>query len=320
MSPPSVPLHKLQTPDELFARLNAGSLFNLDGLVAVVTGGASGIGLTIATTLLANGAVVHVVDKSKADLETVKNVYTAATAGRLFVHESDVSVKSEATRVAAVVAGSSPYVNVLFNNAGIAGPGVELPKDSTDPKDYVAALNELDEESFNSVFAINTIGHYFFAVAFLPLLCASAENPAGNRFPPQIVNTCSVNAFSNDLATSWGKVPYSLAKGALHHLTKILAHELIPLKVRVNGFAPGLFFSGMTVTDARTPLGFVDFATPQFNGESEVRYRQDFKIPVKEVGRFEDLSGLALMLVTNRYINGEVVLIDGGSLLRHPAY
>lgn len=123
-------------------------------------------------------------------------------------------------------------------------------------------MNQYDENSFNSVFAVNIIGPYFFAVAFLPLLCASKES-AGKRFAPQIVNTCSLNAWSkirvsppkfvslssiptvHDLATSWGRLPYQLSKGAIHQLTKILAHELAPLHIRVNGFAPGLFVTGM---------------------------------------------------------------------------
>ncbi|KZV94849.1 NAD(P)-binding protein [Exidia glandulosa HHB12029] len=318
---PFSPAYAAQTPDELFALLNAGPLFNLDGLVAVITGGASGIGLMIGTTLLANGAVVHVVDRSKDDLQNVQTIYSAKAAGRLLVHEADVSLKSEATRIAEVIAQSSPYVNVLFNNAGISGAGAPVPKDTTDPKAFVEAMNALDENAFNSVFAVNTFSAYFFAVAFLPLLCASAENPAGNRFPPQIINTCSLNAWSNDLATSWGKWPYQLSKGAIHHLTKLLAHELIPLKVRVNGFAPGLFATGMTRSlAARTPLGFTETTPAQFNGESVIGYGNDFKLPVKEGARFEDLSGLALMLVTNRFVNGEIVLIDGGSLLRHVAY
>lgn len=319
---PATALSDAQTPEELFTLLNAGAFFKLDGLVAVVTGGASGIGLMIATTLLANGAVVHIVDRAKEDLENVKRIYSTVATGRLFVHEADASLKSEAARVADAVAASSPYVNMLFNNAGISGPAVPVPwgSPSTDAAGYAKAFNALDEDSFNSVFAVNTIGPYFFSVAFLPLLCASKTHSAGKQFAPQIVNTCSLNSWSKDLRTSYGRVPYNLSKAALHHLTLTLAHEFASLQVRVNGFAPGHFVTGMTSSGSgRTPLGFSPGQQPPFVDE-ESKLFPGFKIPVQELGRFEDLSGLALMLATNRFINGEVVLIDGGSLLRHPAH
>ncbi|EJD54294.1 NAD(P)-binding protein [Auricularia subglabra TFB-10046 SS5] len=313
-------LYDAQSADELFGLLDAGRFFDLSGLVAVITGGASGIGLMTATTLLANGAKVFIVDRAQKSLNHVLDVYKPVAGDRLVGIEADVSIKSEATRVAEAVAAQTAYVNVLFNNAGITGRQLRKVADgSQDPKEYVDVFGDYTMEDFNEVFKINTFAAYFFTVAFIPLLSAS-KGSAASRFVPQVINTCSINSWSKDLATSWERPAYQLSKGAIHHLTKILAFELVPLKIRVNGFAPGLFQTGMTTQSGFTPLGFPILKPLHWEGENPVAYGPDFKAPFQHLGRFEDISGLVLMFVTNHSIDGEIIQIDSGSMLRHNGF
>ncbi|KZV85662.1 NAD(P)-binding protein [Exidia glandulosa HHB12029] len=310
-------LADVSTPQALFDGLRVDKLLDLTGLVAVITGGASGIGLMISTALLANGAAVHIVDFDKAQLDFVLKTYGPTASGRLFGYQADVSKKAEAKRIASAVGENTPYVTVLFNNAGIGGDAIPVPYESTNPQDYVDIFDKYDEESFSKVFAINTFAPFFMGTAFLPLLCASKDK-CGGRFPAQIINTCSINSWAKDMTAVWGLLAYMLSKGAVEHLTKIMAHSLIGLGVRVNGFAPGLFRTAATSTKERTPLGFSKVPPAQFNGEEEVNY-PGVKIPVRQFGRHEDIGALAIMLVTNQFMDGEVVCMDGGLLLRTAA-
>ncbi|EJD35183.1 NAD(P)-binding protein [Auricularia subglabra TFB-10046 SS5] len=306
--PPSV--SQAATPEALLEGLAASNLFDLKGLVAVVTGGASGIGLMVTTALLANGATVHIVDLDSKQLQSILNTYGSSAEGRIFGHQGDVSQKAEAKRIAEEVGKLTPYVTVLFNNAGIVRRAIPIPYTSTEPEDYVAVFDQYDESSFLKVFSVNVWAPFFFATAFLPLLCAAR----GGRFPPQIINTCSVMGYAKDISVAWGLLAYTLSKGAVEQLTKILAHSLINLGIRVNGFAPGTF----QTAHKRTVLGFSDPPPAHFVGE-EADGLPGVKIPVRHFGRNEDIGAVAIMLVTNQYMTGEVVCVDGGMLLRMPA-
>ncbi|KZV98003.1 NAD(P)-binding protein, partial [Exidia glandulosa HHB12029] len=298
----------MDTPEKLLQSLSSATLHNLDGLVAVVTGGSTGIGLMITTTLLANGAKVYIVGLDQKQVDDVVAIYNKAAGGRLVGLAGDVTKKDEAKRLAAEIGKRESYVNVLFNNAGVLGPTVADLKTSSNVDDYVNAFDTYSESDFHSVSAVNTFGLYFMSVAFLKLLDASK----GKKFPPQIVITSSMNAWSKDPDTAGRGIPYLLSKSAAAHLTKLLAHEFLPLQIRVNGIAPGLFATGMTSKGVNA-LGFPNTSREQCAQEAI------FEVPFGKSGGHTDMGKLALMLVTNEFINGEIVLIDGGTLLRHPA-
>ncbi|EJD55041.1 NAD(P)-binding protein [Auricularia subglabra TFB-10046 SS5] len=300
------------TPEKLLESLQSANLHNLNGLVAVITGGSTGIGLMIATTLLANGAKVYIIGLDQKQVDDVVRIYDKAVEGRLVGLAGDVTKKSEAKRLAEELAAREGYVNVLFNNAGVLGPAVSDLKTSTNVDDYLKAFDVYSEADFQSVSGVNSFGLYFMAVAFLKLLDASKSHPRGSKFPPQVIITSSMNAWSKDPDTAGRGIPYLLSKSAAAHLTKILAHEFIPLKIRVNGIAPGLFATGMT-TQGANALGFPETSREQCAKDAI------FQVPFGQSGGHTDMGKLALMLVTNEFINGEIVLIDGGTLLRHPA-
>ncbi|GAA6010402.1 hypothetical protein JCM10207_005211 [Rhodosporidiobolus poonsookiae] len=304
----------MSAPPDLTA-LNATQLYNLAGVVAVITGGSSGIGLMIASTLVANGAKVYIVGLDEDEVTRIADKYSAlareqGVRGSMVGLRGDCSNKAEAERIAGEVAKREKYITVLFNNAGIMGTQTVPQKEHTGEA-YKAEYFKLKDEEFQQVLAVNTIGPYFLSIAFLPLLTASKTSaPYGDKFQPQIINTSSMNGWTKDPATGGHGYPYLLSKAAIGHLTSLLAHDFLPIGVRVNQIAPGWFVTGMSAG------GVGEW------GQSDKQMESDdygFKTPVGGSGSAKDIGSTALNLVVNRFINGESILVDGGTLLVHPS-
>ncbi|SCZ94991.1 BZ3500_MvSof-1268-A1-R1_Chr11-3g03528 [Microbotryum saponariae] len=283
--------------------LHASSLFDLKGVVAVVTGRSTGIGLHIATTLAINGATVYIVrlDEEQVvktagkwnELMRVEQPQSRGKgAGSLKGLKGDCGSKwpgrGEATGEAG--GGEGRLCHRVVNNAGVPGKGpTKVPPTAISSRSIY--FDKLDEQDFYDAYRVNSIGPYFLSTAFLPLLVASkTKAPYGNKFLPTIVNTASMNAWTKDPATAGLGIPYILSKASMGVMTALLAHEIVPLGVRVNAIAPALFASGMTRP------GMVDEW-----GRSTIEAK--------------DVGSTALMLLVNSFITGETVLVDGGCLL-----
>ncbi|KAJ7756073.1 hypothetical protein DFH07DRAFT_821027 [Mycena maculata] len=306
--------------NKILDSLTASKIFDLRGVVAVVTGGGTGIGMMISSTLVANGATVYIIGPAQAELDKVCANYNAAsegvpTRGRMYGLAGDVRLKSEATRLAAAVGAREKAITVLFNNAGINAGRYARPPPGATAADFVAAcFDAISPDEFSDVLNTNAVGPYWLTFAFLPLLeawkTAGVQEQGGGkpRFAPQVVMTSSMNGWTKDPATGGLSFPYLFSKSALGHATASLAHELLPLGIRVNGIAPGLFATQMT-TPASDELGRSTLPSSVDFG---------FEIP-SGVGSTRDMGSLALFLVANWFVNGETVLIDGGTLLKHPS-
>ncbi|KAE9405543.1 NAD-P-binding protein [Gymnopus androsaceus JB14] len=298
----------------------ATELFNLKGVVAVVTGGGSGIGLMISSTLLANGATVYIIGLKQAELDRICGIYNDASrklqsesGGKMYGLEGDISSKSEAKRLAEEVAKREPYVTVLFNNAGIQAGQFKPPSEATASAYVSAFFDDIQPQDFNNVLNTNAVGAYWLTFAFLPLLemWKNSDEEVTKKFVPQVIMTSSMNGWTKDSNTSGRSYPYMFSKSAIGHATSSLAHELLPLGIRVNGIAPGLFPTEMSLPGHSNEAG-VTIAPPEKTW--------GFDIPtVKTGGTKRDVGALALCLITNWFINGETVLIDGGTLLKHPS-
>ncbi|KAI9062135.1 NAD-P-binding protein [Trametes sanguinea] len=306
--------------DAVLDSLTASNLFDLTGVVAVVTGGGTGIGLMISSTLLANGATVYIIGPKQADLDKISNVYNEAAEkskkpGRMYGIEGDIRLKSEALRLAQEVGKRERHITVLFNNAGVTGGSFKKPDVASAEAYRKAYFDEVPEEAFDHNFKTNAVGPYWLTFAFLPLLEKWKESPGGARFAPQIVMTSSMNGWTKDPATAGFSIPYMYSKSAIGHATASLAHELIPLGIRVNGIAPGFFITEMTAPGTADAIGQSKLPpTKQFQ----------FEIPLSRSGEHragtpKDMGALVLFLVANWFVDGETVLIDGGTLLKHPS-
>ncbi|KAL5501516.1 hypothetical protein ACEPAH_8776 [Sanghuangporus vaninii] len=335
----------MATANSVLERLTASSIFDLRGVVAVVTGGGTGIGLMISTTLMANGATVYIVGPDQAQLDKIASVYNDAAQGqngrgKLVGLQGDIRLKEEAKRLADEIGRRESHVTVLFNNAGIfegglaPRPAEPAPNSSPDPASrptsataYFERFWAVTPEAFDNSLRTNAVSAYWLSAAFLPLLEAWKKSPGGSKFAPQIIMTSSMNGWTKDVVTAGMCFPYTMSKSAIGHFTSSLAHELLPLGVRVNGIAPGWFITDMTAPGTMDALGISHIDS---NETTQIAPEKlpEFDVPTRQApgtgvpilgGTNRDMGTLALFLVANWYVNGETVLIDGGTLLKHPS-
>jgi NAD(P)-dependent dehydrogenase (short-subunit alcohol dehydrogenase family) len=231
----------------------------LAGKVCIVTGAASGIGRASADLFRAEGAVVV-----EADLE--------GTAYRV-----DVGDEDEAQALAARVVEEHGRIDVLFNNAGIAGVG---------------DVEETTIEVWERVMRVNARGVFLMSRAVVPTMIAQRSG--------SIVNMSSVIA-----TTGLGRrVSYAASKGAVLALTKSMQVDLAPHGVRVNALMPGTIMTPFVEGYLRD-----SYADPE-EGRLSIRSRQ----LTDELGRPEDVAQAALFLASDEssFVMGSGLVVDGG--------
>lgn len=251
----------------------------ITGAVAVVTGGASGIGAAVCRGLAARGATVVV-----ADLNQDIGAAVAEEVGGQFAR---VDVTQSADIVAAVDRATElGPLRVLVNSAGIAWAQRTVGKDGS----YASAA---DLDAYRKVIAVNLIGT-FDAIRIAATAMSRTEplDETGER--GAIVNMASVAAFDGQI----GQAAYSSSKGGVVGLTLPVARDLSAIGVRVNTIAPGLI---------DTPI--------YGEGEDSEAFKANLERGVlfpKRLGRPEELASMVLEAVTNSYLNGETIRVDGG--------
>ncbi len=242
----------------------------LQDKVAIVTGAGSGIGLAIAQTFAREGAKVAMLDvNEKAARAAASSIGKAAIAIRC-----DVVKKSEIEAALAAAARAFGKIDILVNNAGTSH--VNKP------------LADIDEAEFDRIFAVNVKGVFLCSQSALPYL---RKNGGG-----VIVNIGSTAG----LRPRPGLSAYNATKGAVHVLTKTLAVELAPDKIRVCAIAP-------VATD--TPL------LPTFLGNAEgMREKFVATVPLGRLARPQDIANMALFLASSdaEFVTGNIVEVDGG--------
>ena len=242
------------------------------GHAALVTGGGSGLGRATAERLAALGAKVAILDVNGDAARSV-----AKAIGALGI-ECDVTA-ADAT-VAAIGEARSKHgaARILINCAGIGPARRIVGRDGPQP---------LDE--FGKVISVNLIG------TFNAMRLAAADmqslTPLDDGERGVIVSTASVAAYDGQI----GQAAYAASKGGVVSLVLPAAREFAQFGIRVNGIAPGVF------------------ATPMVSGMTDqVRDSLAASIPFpKMLGRPEQYADLALHIIENRYLNGEVIRLDG---------
>jgi NAD(P)-dependent dehydrogenase (short-subunit alcohol dehydrogenase family) len=246
---------------------------DITGSVALVTGGASGLGLATARRLVKAGGKAVLVDlpSSKGD-----EAAASLDGGAVFA-AADVTDEAE-VRSALDAAGELGQLRVVVNCAGIGTPGRLLGRDGT----------AYPIEPFVKVLQVNLIGT--FNVIRLAAERMAAAEPVGEE-RGVIVNTASVAAYEGQI----GQAAYSASKGGIVGMTLPAARDLSSVGVRVCTIAPGL---------VDTPLLG---SLPE-----EARQALSAGIPFpKRLGRPDDFAELALDIVRHGYLNGEVIRMDG---------
>jgi NAD(P)-dependent dehydrogenase (short-subunit alcohol dehydrogenase family) len=235
----------------------------LAGKVCIVTGAGSGIGRASALLFAAEGATVVAAD---IDLEADG-----------VTHRVDVGDESETNALAAAVVAEHGRIDVLFNNAGIAGVG---------------DLEETSLELWERVMYVNARGVFLMSRAVVPTMIAQGSG--------SIVNMSSVIA-----AAGLGRrISYAASKGAVLALTKSMQVDLAPHGVRVNALMPGTIMTPFVESYLRD-----SYADPE-EGRRSIRSRQ----LTGELGSAEDVAHAALYLAADesRFVLGSGLVIDGG--------
>ena len=253
-----------------------------DGLCAIVTGSASGLGRATAEILARDGARIVVnYSNSKNDAEETADLCRKAGAAEVVVVQGDVARDDDCRKIVAAAAKWG-RLDALVNNAGTTK--------------HVAhdKLDELSAEDFQRIYAVNTIGPYQMIRAARSLLEASAK---ASGKPASVVSISSVAGISG----GGSSVAYAASKGALNTMTLSLARALAPL-IRVNAVCPG----------------YID--TPWFTkgrgeaGAKQVRDMVVAKVALKAASSADDIAQLVCFLATSasRHMTGEVVRMDAG--------
>ncbi|WP_460796216.1 SDR family NAD(P)-dependent oxidoreductase [Microbacterium sp. GXF0217] len=244
----------------------------IQGSGALVTGGASGLGLATARTLAAAGAHVTLLD-----LPGSAGAAMAAELGGAFA-PGDVTSPADAAAAVAVANTEAP-LRIVVNCAGIAPPAKVLDREG-DPGSL---------EDFERIVRINLIGTYNVLSQASAIIAKTEATPAGDR--GVIVNTASVAAFDGQI----GQPAYSASKGGVHAMTLPVARELARHGIRVCTIAPGIMETPM--------LASLPEAAQASLGE-QVPY------PAR-LGRPAEYAALVQHIVENGYLNGETIRLDG---------
>lgn len=245
---------------------------------AIVTGGASGIGAASARQLAAKGARVVV-----ADLQEDRGAELAKEIGGAFVRV-DVT-NTEQIEAAVNKAAELGPLRVLVNSAGIGGAQRTIGKDG----EFASAYN-LD--AYKKVIAINLVGT--FDCIRLAATAMSRNEPTDSGDRGAIVSMASVAAFDGQI----GQAAYSSSKGGVVGMTLPVARDLSAVGIRVNTIAPGLI---------DTPIYGEGEASEAF----KAKLGESVLFPHR-LGSPDELASMVVELVTNSYMNAEVVRVDGG--------
>ena len=250
---------------------------DIKGKVAVITGGASGLGAATARTLVAKGGKVAIFD-----LQEDKGNALVAELGADNALFQKVNVVSEESVQAGIAATMAKFgaIHICCNYAGIGNAIKTVGKEGPFPLD-----------KFKLIIDVNLIGTFNVL-----RLCANEmqKNEPYNEFGGRgcIINTASVAAYEGQI----GQAAYSASKGGIVGMTLPIARDLSSIGVRCNTIVPGLIHTPLF---QGAPQNVIDALSAQ------VLYP-------KRLGRPEEIAHVAVMLIENEYMNGESVRMDGG--------
>ncbi|HEY2315066.1 MAG TPA: 3-oxoacyl-ACP reductase FabG [Streptosporangiaceae bacterium] len=245
--------------------------------VAVVTGGARGIGAGTAKRLAADGLAIAVLDLKEADCAATVDAITAA-GGKALAVGADVSDADQVQAAIDKVAAELGPPAVLINNAGVIRDNM---------------LYKMTVDDWDTVLGIHLRGSFLMSKA-------CQKHMVDQRFG-RIVNLSSSSALGNR-----GQANYSAAKAGLQGFTKTLAIELGQFGITANAVAPGFIATDMTAsTAARIGIGFEDF-----------QKAAAASIPVRRVGTPDDVAHVISFLVSEGagFVSGQVIYVAGGPL------
>jgi NAD(P)-dependent dehydrogenase (short-subunit alcohol dehydrogenase family) len=248
--------------------------------VAVITGAAQGIGAACARVFAAAGARVVVADLNEAGAAAVAREIAAA-GGSALACRADVGSRADCVALMDCAVDNYGALDILVNNAGIV---------------HAADFLELAEEDFDRVLRVNLKGAFLCGQAAARRMVQQAPRAGGGR--GVIINMSSVNA----VVAIANQVPYSVSKGGVNQLTKVMALALAPHGVRVVGIGPGSIATEMLRSAVLT--------------DEAARQRILSRTPLGRLGEPEEIARVAAFLASDdaAYLTGSTLYPDGGRL------
>jgi NAD(P)-dependent dehydrogenase (short-subunit alcohol dehydrogenase family) len=198
------------------------NLFDINGKVAVVTGGSRGIGAMIARGFVENGVKTYITARKEEELHATAKELSAI--GQCIAIPSDLSTLEGVTTFAAAVSAVEEKVHILVNNAGAT---------------WGADIDTFPESGWDKTMNLNVKSLFFLTQKLLNELRAAGTK----EDPARVINIGSINGLTHPHMNNYA---YSASKAAVHHLTRHLGADLAPQGINVNGIAPGFFPSKMT--------------------------------------------------------------------------
>ncbi len=251
-------------------------MFRLDKKVAVVTGGASGIGLEISRSFAKQGAIVHIFELNMDQAEREADLIIAA-GGQAYIHRVDVAKQADVKKHLDKINAVKP-INILVNNAGVA---------------HIGTAETTTEEDFDRIYNVNIKGVYNCIHCIIPHFKANGGGI--------IINMASV-------AASVGipeRFAYSTSKGAILTMTMQVAKDFIKDNIRCNSISP-----------ARVHTPFVDgyLKTKYPDNQEEMFEALSKSQPIGRMAKSSEVAALAVFLASEEaaFITGSDYAIDGG--------
>jgi len=255
--------------------MTSNPLFDVQGKVALVTGGAHGLGRMMAQGLVDAGARVYITSRKAEAAEVAAR--EISPDGRCIAIAADLGQPEAAVNLAASLREKESRLDILINNAG---------------RTWGAPLATFPDKAWASVMSVNVQAPFTLVRELLDLLKAAASAGA----PSRVLN---IGSLAGSVVEPLNAYSYAASKAAIHHLSRVLAADLAQYRIAVNVIVPGYFPTQMTA---------------HIRSEAAEHSRLIGRVPLGRLGEADDIVGACLFLCSRAgsYMTGSALFLDGG--------
>ena len=260
----------------ILLRDNMKDLFNVEGKVALVTGGSRGIGAMIAEGFVKNGVKTYITSRKSEQCNNKAD--ELSKFGECISIPADLTDMNEMDKLVNHINENEKQLNFLINNAGAA---------------WGASFDEFPENGWDKVMDTNVKSVFFLTQKLAKIL----EQSGNNSDPSRVINVGSIDGIGIPRAETYS---YPASKAAVHQLTRVLANRLAHRNININAIAPGPFQSNMMAHTLEEYGEQIKSSVP----------RGRIGIPEDMAG-----TAIFLCSKASAYITGSIIHVDGGSLI-----
>jgi len=260
----------------ILLRDNMKDLFNVEGKVALVTGGSRGIGAMIAEGFVKNGVKTYITSRKSEQCNNKAD--ELSKFGECISIPTDLTDMNEMDKLVNYINENEKQLNFLINNAGAA---------------WGASIDEFPENGWDKVMDTNVKSVFFLTQKLAKIL----EQSGNNADPSRVINVGSIDGVGIPRAETYS---YPASKAAVHQLTRVLANRLAHRNININAIAPGPFQSNMMAHSLKEYGEQIKNSVP----------RGRIGVPEDMAG-----TAIFLCSKASSYITGTIIPVDGGSLI-----